>query len=545
MKRLRWATCLTMVLALAACSGGGGTGDAGGGGGGGGGGGTANTASVDGYALGAHRQAPAEQTLLTTVLVEAYALPFSGSRLAFASTNSSGRFVFSAAAGNGLPPDRTLLLRATGGTRVVSAIVNTIAGASSRNLNETTHIAALALQDSTGAVSDASIARYERAARDQLNTALGSGALDYTQLANQTAANALATAAEAAVTAGTVPNNQAPSLSQLQLTPSQLGKAGGAVEISLRASDPEADTLTAVALVFTPGVSAPQVVNLVGAGGIFTGGFTAAANNTSETRLLTVVIVVDDGQQATTPTAVRTVTVLPDGRVLLDILCETLVDEPASRAAAVEAWRTAATPRWRRGGTRARQVNANQSIRGATVSVIDDPTITGTSGSDGLLLLEAPLALADDGAIGLLTSIAGRVTYRQFLLLPQSVTLAAGDRIEVDLVLATQAQWTSVASDIGLGSLNWALGPLTSFFNVSGAPGLSATAATTVLRSISSTGRTDDYDWFGSNLPAGAVTASGTFTHPVQANTSFGYGPANLALAAGQVAAASALLPPS
>jgi len=315
------------------------------------------------------------------------------------------------------------------------------------------------------------------------------------------------------------------------------------VQVSLAATD--TDLLTVLALVLRPGAALPEAVVLTNAGGTFTGTFAVADNATAVLQQTTVYVIVDDGRHAPVPQAVRTILVRPDGLFVLDLLTETLYDEPASRAT-LDATFERLRPVYHRGAGRARrQVNPNQTIRGVTCTVVDNPTFTGQTGSDGLLLLEVPLSLLNDRLIAVEAQIAGRVAYRQMLILPPDLAPLAGDRIELDLVLATQSQWQSVATDSGLGTLNFALAPLAAFFNVRNDVSLGGAAAgAQSFRPIGSTIRADDGDFLFSNLPVGPLTVSGTFTDPVDSVATDPFGPVQVGLAAGQVHAFAALLPP-
>ncbi|MBI2301433.1 MAG: hypothetical protein HYU66_21215, partial [Armatimonadetes bacterium] len=82
--------------------------------------------------------------------------------------------------------------------------------------------------------------------------------------------------------------------------------------------------------------------------------------------VIEVALVADDGHHATTPATVRNVALNSRGQVTLDIITETLADEPPSRA--LLNWRLRSRgvilPS---GRARTRQVNANQTVRGVAV----------------------------------------------------------------------------------------------------------------------------------------------------------------------------------
>lgn len=543
----RWRPmALALLPALLASCGGGGGGGANGGGNGGGNGG-AQSASADGYVFGVSRQVATGQTPLAGMTVQAFGLPPGASPLATAPTDNRGRFAFGPATGNELPANRTLLLRATGSGRVVSGLLNTSVGITSKTLTEVTHLAALGLVAAgLAAVSNEQIALHEQAARAQLEAALSSSPdADYTLLAQQPAAARLGAAAHDAVTSGQVVTNRPPVLTNVTLTPTQLSHRGGRVGISCEVSDPDGDDVTVSALVYrTPG-EAPEVITLTFEAGALRGGFDVAGNDGDTTILIQVAFVADDGISPSVPGSIRTISVLPDGRITLDILTETLFDEPATREA-ISRQLDRMRPVVRRGRTaRTRQVNPNQSIRGAQVVVDDVSGLQGTTGNDGLLLLSVPLSAADDGVLVLTASIAGRASYRQFLYLPQSITLRDGDTIEVDLVLATAADWQELANAMDLGTLNFSRAPLTAFFNVlSDVTITGGTPTKTYFRLLGETARGDDGDFFAANLPATALQARGAYADPDSLVATLDFGPFEMDLTAGQVNSGAALIPP-
>ncbi len=496
---------------------------------------------VDGYVLVGNGRTDGLAPL-SSVTVQAYTLPVGSVPLAAAATLTSGRFIFNANLGNGLPAGTTLLLRASGGGRTISALVYTGTGGATKYLVAATHIAALAgLSGSSRALTASNLEQYEQAAR----TAIGASTVDYTTDANQTAAATLAQQVSAA--AAQVTPVAWPTVSNVSVTPQSLDSAGGTITASLQATGSAGRSVTATALVGGSSLANVQIVPLTGSGTTFTGQFTAAANADPSTHLLNVYLLVDDGVHPLVPAAVQTVSVLPAGRVTLDILAETLVDEPASRtdlATMLDRMR----PLVRRAGTRrVRQVNANQSIRGAGVVVNDVANLSGQTGNDGLLLLDVPLNAAAKGYLSLTGSISGRAPYKQFLLLPQGVALAANDRIEVNLVLATAAQWQSeLADSMALGTLNFGVVPLVGFFNVTNSIDLGGlTAGSTAFRPLSTSLRTDDGDYFAANLPAGPAIVKGTYADPSVATRTLPYGPVSTQLTAGQVNSMAALTPPS
>lgn len=540
MKRICSATLVCLLLA--ACGSNGGHHD--GGGGNNTGGGTIAGVPLEGYVLVGSASRTDNLMPLANVTVQAFTLPVGSTPLAATATSPAGRFSFNANTGNGLPKNTTLLLRAVGGGSTVSALVNTGTNGAVKNLVEASHVGALAALTSGGsAVSASLLAQYEQGARIRI----GSGGTDYTATANQAAAATLATQVAADVSAGKVVAIAAPTVDQVTASPLSFGSAGGTVHVSLRAVSAAGRPLNATALVASGSPLTVQAVALTANGSTFSGQFTAPANSGVSTAFTYVYLLVNDGVQPLGPAAVYTVTVLPDGNVTLDILTETLVDEPASRQS-VDSLLSRMRPVVHRGDTRrTRQVNADQSIRGAHVVVNDVSGVAGDTGNDGLLLLNVPLSAAAKGYLSLTASFNGRVTYTQFLVLPQRQSLAAGDRIEVNLVLATQTQWqSSLATPLGLGTLNYQLSPLTGFFDVLNSVHLTgATAGATYFRPYSSSTRTDDGDFFAANLPAGQVTVTATYADPDVATSSLPYGPLTFTLVAGQVNAVSALTPPS
>lgn len=479
---------------------------------------------------------------LSSVTVQAYTLPVGTVPLAAAATLTSGRYIFNANLGNGLPANTTLLLRASGGGRTISALVNTGASGATKYLVAATHVAALAgLSASSRALTASNIEQYEQAAR----TAIGASTVDYTTDANQAAAATLAQQVRTA--APQVTTVAWPTVSSISVTPQSLDSSGGTVTASLQATSPAGRSLSVTALIASTSLNSVQIVTLTGSGTTFSGQFSAAANADPSTHLLTVYLLVDDGVHPLVPAAVQTVNVLPSGRVTLDILAETLVDEPASRTD-LPTMLDRMRPLVRRAGTRrVRQVNANQSIRGAAVVVNDVANLSGQTGNDGLLLLDVPLTAAAKGYLSLTGSIGGRTPYKQFLLLPQGVALAANDRIEVNLVLATAAQWQSeLADSMNLGTLNFGVVPLVGFFNVTNGIDLGGlNPGSSAYRPLSGSLRTDDGDYFATNLPAGLAVIKGAYADPSVPTRTLPFGPVSTQLSAGQVNAVAALTPPS
>lgn len=517
--------------------------------------GTTTGREASGYVFGPLRGAARsramadQQTPLSGLTINAYLLPGNGSILATATTDYLGRFSFSSSTSNALPANKSILLLATGAGRVLSAVINTDAATQTRTLTEATHIATLGIRDGEGAaVTDARIALFEVAARQALDTALtGAPNADYSQSGQQTAAAAVADSARSLVTHGSVTANSAPLLSNVTVTPAQLTYTGGTVRIDADVSDRDSDPVTVTALLFTQAGAAPTVLALSVASGHAVGNLSLAANNTAASKQYQLVLVADDGITPPVPQVSRTVTVLPEGKVKLDILAETLYDEAASRAVSLSELLDRMRPRVVRGGpTRAgRQVNANQSIRGATVTVDDAVGVSGATGSNGLLLLEVPMSAIADGVLGMRASIDNRVTYHQYLVMPQGVSLQAGDTVEVNLVLAPQTDWITFAANANVAGTNFAKVPILACFNVrSGISLTGVTPAGTRYRAIDTTSRTDDGDYFAAGFNAGTATLSGVFTDPSDAVLSYAFGPAQLALTAGEVGAMSALLPP-
>jgi len=533
---------LTICLALAACGGGGGTGGGNNGGGGGGGGTNPTTGNLGGVALAADGDLATSQAPVASATVQS--LDLLGTVSASTTTDATGAYQFASALGSGVPLSQSLRIVAQTGTQIVSAIINSGSGGLTRHLDDVTHLAALAMLESgqTG-FSDAEILRYEQAARARLEAALvGDPTARFSLLANQAAAAALAAQIRADVDAGLAANG-VPLVSSVVTTPSQFVVQGGEVQATVTASD--GDALSVTALVLRPGAAAPEAVVLTNTGSSFTGTFTVPDNGTALLQRTTVYVIVDDGLHAPVPVTVRTIVVRAEGTFVLDILTETLFDEPASRS--VDDVLGRLRPVYHRGDGRARrQVNPNQTIRGATCTVVDNPAITGVTGNDGLLLLNVPLSLLNDRIIAVDASIAGRVGYRQYLLLPPDLAPLEGDRIELDLVLATQNQWQTFAGNVGLGTLDYGLVPLAAFFNVRNDVSLGGVAAgAQTFRPITETSRADDGDFLFSNLPAGTATISGTFTDPVDTATINPFGPAEAELATGLAHAFAALLPPS
>lgn len=508
-----------------------------------------NSASADGYVFGASRQLATQQAPLAGAAVQAIVLSAGSSSIATAQANTRGRFSFSPSSSNGVPPGKTIQLRASGGTRVVSGLVNTVAGIVSKNLTEVTHLAALAaVRSGQTTLTDAQIEQYETVARAKLEAALlVNAAADFTAVDQQTTAGTLADSIAADL--ASAPSNHVPTLANVVVAPAQMDHRGGTVNVTALVTDADADPVAVSVLVYAPGATTPQVVALTAAGGNVSGSFDVVANTTTSTQIHTVALVADDGAAAPTPQTVRTVSVLPDGEITLDILVETLFDEPASRATAdqlADRWRALAPRLMRGGSTRTRQVNDNQTIRGADIVFEDQPSLTGNVGDDGLLLLNVPLSAADDGAMAVTASISGRVPYTQYLVLPEGVTLLAGDRIEADLVLAKAADWQQLAGLYGLGTLDFATVPLFSFFSVQSNLSLTgATPGATALRPITSSARSDDYDYFAANLPVGTVTVSGSHAVIDNVAKSYPFGPVDLTLAVGHVGSGAALIPPS
>lgn len=533
----RFWMSLTLCLALAACGGGGP------GGGGGGGDNTPTTADLSGVALASNGALASTQSPLASATVQVFDLA-GGAVVATASTDATGAYLCSAVLGNAVPLNRTLRVVVQTGTQVVSGVVNSSGTSLTKHLDDVTHVAALAMLAAGGTTfTDAQILLFEQAARARLEGELaGDPTVRFALLSNQPAAAALAAAVAADVAGGLVAN-ALPQVGSIVTSPTQFVVQGGTVDVTVTAAD--ADGLAVWALVLRPGAAVAEAVALAAAGGTFTGSFVVGDNGTTLLQRTTVYIVVDDGRHAPVPQSIRAILVRPEGTFLLDILTETLFDEPASRAPA-DGLFDRLRPIYHRGDGRARrQVNPNQTIRGATCTVVDNTSFTGVTGNDGLLLLEVPLSLLNDRQIAIDAQIAGRVPYRQVLILPPDLAPLAGDRIEVDLVLATQAQWQSVATDTGLGTLNFGLVPLSAFFNVRNDVSLTGQVpGAQSFRPISSTVRADDGDFLFSNLPAGALTVSGTFTDPVDAVAADPFGPVEVDLVAGSVHAFAALLPP-
>ena len=533
---------LTLLLCglLTACGGGGSPA----GNNGGGGNGQPTTANLSGYALAADGDLVSGQAPVALATAEVFALP-AGAALATSSSDLFGSFLFSQATSNAVPLNQTLRVVVRTADRLVSAIFNSGSSSVMKQCDDVTHIAALAML-AAGATTytDAQIQVYEIAARARLAAALvNDPAARFSLVANQVAAAALADLVRQDVAAG-ITANTLPQVGTVTTSPTQFVVQGGTVNVSLTATDDE--TLYVVALVLRPGATAPEAVVLSSNGDTYTGSFTVPDNDTTALERTAVYIIVDDGRHAPVPQTVRTIVVRPDGQFVLDILTETLFDEPASRAQ-LDAQLDRMRPVYHRGDSRAsRQVNANQTIRGVSIALVDNPALTGTTGNDGLLLLQVPLSLLNDRLIGIDASISGRVPYRQYLVLPPDLAPQENDRIEVDLVLATEAQWQQVATGQGLGTLNYGLAPLTAFFNVRNDVALTgATPQAQSFRPITSTVRADDGDHFFSNLPVGPLTVQGTFTDPVDNVASQPFGPVELTMAAGRVHAVSALLPPN
>lgn len=519
---------------------------------GGGGGGASTTtpppvelADIDGYAFGGSRALLTGQTPLAGAQAVAYTLPVGSVPVATATTSSIGRFAFSDATSNALPDDRTVLIRVTGSGRVVSGLLNTGSGGVSKSLNEVTHVAALALlAGGASGHADTEIDRYETAARQEVEAELsGEPTLDLSSLDHQD--RAATVAARTATTAGSVTTNQAPQVNSVSVTPTELDYQGGTVAISVQADDPDGDPLTVVALAWLQAGGAPQTVPLTLQSGAYVGGLAVAGNTTQQLQRIEVAIMVDDGRHAGTPAAVRVVSLLQEGSVTLDVLTETLYDEPASRArmtAQLDRMRAV----WRRGDTpRQRQVNPNQSIRGAAVVVDDQPDINGTTDANGLLLLDVPRRFLDDRVVSLTSSIAGRAPYRHLLVIPQGVSTRPGDIIEIDLVLATASHWQQLAVENDLGALDFGAVPLVAFFNVINTVNLGGlTPAKASFRPIGESVRPDDGDYLATNLPAGQATISGIFANPDYSPSSPPFGPHPVTLSTGTVHAVSALFAP-
>ncbi len=519
---------------------------------GGGGGGASTTtpppvesADIDGYAFGGSRALLTGQTPLAGAQAVAYTLPVGSVPVATATTSSIGRFAFSDATSNALPDDRTVLIRVTGSGRVVSGLLNTGSGGVSKSLNEVTHVAALALlAGGASGHADTEIDRYETAARQEVETELsGEPTLDLSSLDHQD--RAVTVAARTATAAGSVTTNQAPQVNSVAVTPTELDYQGGTVAISVQADDPDGDPLTVVALAWLQVGGAPQTVPLSLQSGAYVGGLAVAGNSTQQLQRIEVAIMVDDGRHAGTPAAVRVVSLLQEGSVTLDVLTETLYDEPASRARmAAQLDRMRAV--WRRGETpRQRQVNPNQSIRGAAVVVDDQPEIKGTTDANGLLLLDLPRRFLDDRVVFLTSSVAGRAPYRHLLVIPQGVSTRPGDIIEIDLVLATPSHWQQLAVENDLGALDFGSVPLVAFFNVINTVNLGGlTPAKASFRPIAESVRPDDGDYLATNLPAGQATISGIFANPDYSPSSPPFGPHAVTLSSGTVHAVSALFAP-
>lgn len=547
MNRLARLVLVVLLLGLGGCS----SSSGGDGGGGGNGNGNGNTlpddeAELDGTLFGVSRAAAEGQSPLAGIDVVARRMPGSGAVLARAQTTARGSFLFSLATANTLPRGASILLRAENDTRRVLGVVNTTGAANSKSLNEVTHLAALAMLEAGESVfTAAELALFETAAREALEAALvDDPQADSTALANQAAAQQLAEQIAIDVAAGAVTPNAAPTVGNAILLPTQLPFTGGTVDISCEVTDTDGDAVEVFALVWLE--ATPTVVPLSLSGGQFTGSIDLPGNDGESARSVQVGIVADDGRSAATPAVLRTVAILPEGRITLDILVETLFDEPADRARLVT-WPDGRRPRVRRGvATRSRQVNPDQTIRGAAVVVNDRPEINGVTGDDGLLLLSVPMSLLDDGLLTVTTSLDGRISYRQALLVPEGVALLDGDVIEVDLVLGKQADWSELAALLALQPPDFAKVPITGFFNVLNNIDVGPTVAgTTRFSPLDETDRQDDGDFFVVNLQPGEVTASGSFADPNSDTASPAFGPVGLEMTAGEVQAVSALIPPS
>lgn len=503
---------------------------------------------LDGAVFGASRSPATEQTPLVGARVVARLLPGAGAILATATTNPRGEFFFSLATNNTVPRGRTLFLSVETDERRVYGVLNTVGPSSRKSLNEVTHLAALAMRKvAETSFTDNQIARYESAARAALEAALSEDPeADFTAAANQTDADRLAGRIRDDVDLGGIENNDPPTLGNVAITPTQLSHLGGTVNLSVEASDSDGDPLEVSLLVFDPDGAPPAVHPLALSGGAYTGTLALGPNDGTQPHAVQIAVVADDGRGAGTPQVSRTITVLPEGRVTLDVLVETLFDEPASRAR-LDGLFDGQRPRLRRDGGRARtrQVNPNQTIRGARVELVDQPSLNGVTGNDGLLLLDVPMRYADDGLLTLVTSLAGRQTYRQFLVLPEDIDLFDGDVIEIDLVLAPRADWVELGDLLDLPALNFSRVPLTAFFNVLDDVDVGVISlAQANFRPLSETDRQDDGDYFVANLPAATISAEGSFADANDPTDAPEFGPLDLPLEAGQIHAVSALLPP-
>lgn len=532
MKRL---TTFALLVFLAGCSGGG-TKDTG----------TPLGPQVDGHVYVAFRPPlmlarpgaiplAAQQTLLAGATVTAYAWPGTGPALATATTDDSGRFSFTMLTHNGLSSGGTYLLVATDANHVVSAPVTVSADIVSVTLAEATYIATLALQRNAVTVPDSAAQhRYRLAAAKAIAAALtADGLVELTTTANAAAAQTAAAAAAAAAS-GVTPIAPA-VVTNLAFNPPQVKYTGGDVQVSLTVTGAGAP-VSVYALAWSGG-GLPEAVLLTASGTNYSGKLTLPPNTTTSPQRTYVALALDDGLNPPLPTGAATLLTQAEGQIVLDLLTETLVDEPASRRVRVL-----------RGGSRrrTRQVNANQSLRGATVVVDGVPGATGTTGSDGLLLLTVPLHYFEAGPVSVTASLAPRVSYRQYLVLPPGVTLLNGDRIEVDIPLGKQADWTAVATTgYGLPAPDLAKVPLLGVFGVTSALTLGgAVPAGSTFRPLTASSRTDDGDWFATNLAAGAVSLTGIFAPTTSTTLTLPFGPVTISLQAGLVHGVTALLPP-
>jgi thiamine pyrophosphokinase len=465
---------LLLTLGLAACGGGGGSGGVSG-------------PQVDGYVFGAERASSSRQTsvaaqqaLLAGATVTVYTLPATGAAVATTTADDSGHFIFSTAGGANLPSGKTLLLRATTSTRVVEGLVNTTYSVQSKSLSETTHLASLALlAGSATSFTDAQVALYETAARQALTSALASTpTADYTASSQQTAADLVATAAATLAAGGSLTAAAPPILSNINYSPPQLSSAGGTVNVSLALSDSQPASPTVTALVYAAGATvSSQTVALTLSSSQYTGSFALAANTGQSASLYEVALIADDGVAPLTPQAVNTVTVLPDGTVTLSIQAETLYNEPAGRRPSLDTLLKRMKPVLVRPGGRrpARQVNADQTITGVSVTVNTASGLSGVTDSSGAVNLSLPLSTVSGGLVEITGSFSGRVSYHQFLILGQGTTLEVGDTILVDLVLAYQTDWQTFSTSLALGGLDYTKAPIISVFNVTSGTSLGST----------------------------------------------------------------------
>jgi hypothetical protein len=513
--------------------------------------GTSNGPTVQGYVFsalraGATRDAT-QQMLLSGAVVQAYALGNTTTVLATASADNTGHFIFSTVGGNPVPANVTLLLRATTAARVVSGLINTEASVNSKNLGEATHVAALAVDAKATSVSDAFINLNEIAARKVIDTNVAATpTLDYTLLDQQTAAQAAAVTVANLGAGGTVTASGPPTVTNPLSTPGQLASTGGNVLISATVADPQSLPLTTKALIFAPDGSGPQIVSLTGAGGQVSGSAALPANTTTAAQVYVVAIAADNGVNPYIPQAVLTVTVLPSGQLTLSIIAETLYNEPVGRNAAnLNTVLAKFVPTVVRGSSPTRQVTANQTIIGVSVNVDSVPGTSGTTDQNGSLVLNVPMSALADGVLELSGSYTGLLNYHQFLALPAGLSLQAGDTVDVNLVMASQGDWTTLSRSLGLGSPNYSDAPLVGFFGVLNSVSLGGVSPAAVyFRPTASALRSDFGNFFAGTLAPGTVNAAGVFADPNSATGTFPFGPIPLNLPAGDIDNLAALLPP-